>query len=237
MRVSALALAVTASLTLPGFAQEGDPVLPADATVAPADPAEASPAAGASADAAAAGAAPTPQLALLTLNQDELFEKSAWGSAAMRAAEAAAADLSSENRAIEASLEEEERGLTQKRTQMSAADFAPLARAFDARVEEIRQAQDAKSRAINRKLDEDRKAFTDQAVPLLVELLDEYGAVAIISDEALILSLSSADVTQRAIALMDRRLPAPEGETPPPSTPPASAPNPEQGSPPAPVNP
>ena len=71
----------------------------------------------------------------------------------------------------------------------------------------------------------------------LNELLDEYGAVAIISDEALILSLSSADVTQRAIALMDRRLPAPEGETPPPSTPPASAPNPEQGSPPAPVNP
>lgn len=117
----------------------------------------------------ATGAAPTPQLALLTLNQDELFEKSAWGSAAMRAAEAAAADLSAENRAIEASLEEEERGLTQKRTQMSAAD-SPLARAFDARVEEIRQAQDAKSRAINRKLDEDRKAFTDQAVPLLVEL-------------------------------------------------------------------
>ncbi|WP_283177952.1 OmpH family outer membrane protein [Gemmobacter sp. 24YEA27] len=148
--------------------------------------------------------------ALLTLNQAELFEKSAWGMAATKAAEQAAAEVSAENRAIEAALEQEERDLTAKRAGMTAEAFSVLARDFDTRVEDFRQSQDAKVRAINRKLDEDRKVFLDRSVPLMVELLDEYGAVAIIGDDVLILSRSSADVTQRAIALMDQRLPAPD---------------------------
>lgn len=146
----------------------------------------------------------------MTLNQAELFEKSAWGRAATKAAEQAAAEVSAENRAIEAALEQEERDLTGKRAGMTAEAFSVLARDFDTRVEDFRKSQDAKVRAINRKLDEDRKVFLDRSVPLMVELLDEYGAVAIIGDDVLILSRSSADVTQRAIALMDQRLPAPD---------------------------
>ncbi|WP_157970936.1 OmpH family outer membrane protein [Pseudogemmobacter bohemicus] len=158
----------------------------------------------------------TGNLALLTLNQAALFEKSAWGAAAMRAAEQAASALSAENRTIEAALEKEELGLTEKRGQITAEEFSALARDFDRKVEEFRQTQDAKLRAINRKLDEDRKTFVELSVPLMAELLDEYGAVAIIADDILILSRSSADVTQRAIELMNQRLPMPEepGEAP-----------------------
>lgn len=189
-----LALLMALGLGSEAMAQDGT----ASETIAP------DPAGGSTAASDGAG-----NLALLTLNQAELFEKSAWGSAAMRAAERAASALSAENRTIEAALEKEELGLTEKRSQVTAEEFSALARDFDRKVEEFRQAQDAKLRAINRKLDEDRKTFVDLSVPLMAELLDEYGAVAIIADDILILSRSSADVTQRAIELMDQRLPAP----------------------------
>ncbi|MCL4065300.1 OmpH family outer membrane protein [Pseudomonas sp. GX19020] len=189
------------------FAQDAEvPAAPQGAETAPAAAAGDAATGGSGAD--ASGKRET--FALLTLNQAELFEKSAWGRAATQAAEQAAAEVSAENRAIEAALEQEERDLTGKRAGMTPEAFSVLARDFDTKVEEFRQSQDAKVRAINRKLDEDRKVFVDLSVPLMAELLDEYGAVAIIGDDVLILSRSSADVTQRAIALMDQRLPAPE---------------------------
>ncbi|NPD17543.1 OmpH family outer membrane protein [Xinfangfangia sp. D13-10-4-6] len=217
-----LVTALVVALANPALAQEGGvdaretpgTVTEADSAPAVADPTDVAEQAatepGAAGEASSDGLSVAGNNAILTLNQTELFENSAWGAAAIRKAEAAAADLSAENRSIEAALETEERELTVRRSSMTAADFTALARAFDLRVEEIRQAQDAKSRAINRRLDEDRKAFIDQAVPLLVELLDEYGAVAILSDEALVLARSSADVTPRAIELMDQRMPAPQ---------------------------
>lgn len=158
--------------------------------------------------------APGRPVPLLTLDQDRMFRESAWGAAAVHAAEAAALALSAENRGIERELEQEERALTEQRAQMTPQDFAPLARAFDEKVEEFRQSQDAKSRAISRRLDEDRQRFFELAVPVLVELLDDHAAVAIIADDAVILSLTSADVTDEAIALMDQRLPAPEPGAP-----------------------
>ncbi|VDC31589.1 OmpH family outer membrane protein [Pseudogemmobacter humi] len=171
--------------------------------------------------------APDRLVPVLTLDQDRMFRESAWGADAVRRAEAAAAALSAENRGIEQDLEQEERALTEKRAQMTPQEFAPLARAFDERVEEFRQSQDAKSRAISRRLDEDRQRFRELAVPVLVELLGDHGAVVIIADDAVILSLTSADVTDEAVELMDLRLPAPEPE--PPAADPAAAPGPAPG--------
>lgn len=161
-------------------------------------------------DAADLPPAPQVRTTVLTLDQDRMFRESAWGRAATLSAETRAQELTAENRGIEQALEAEELELTTKRTSMSAEDFAPLAAAFDQKVEDFREGQDGKSRAISRQLDEDRQRFYGLAVPVLVDLLAEYEAALIIADDAVILSLSAVDVTEQAITLMDQRLPGPE---------------------------
>jgi len=166
---------------------------------------------------------------LLTLNQDRLFKESAWGRAVLARAETDAKTLAAENRRIEVALEKEERDLTQRRATMNAADFAALTSAFDVKVEEIRAAQEGKSRSIQRRLEEDRQRFFEAATPILGDVLAESGASAILSDSAIVMSLSALDITNVAIARIDIALPPPpevaaekapaDPETPPPTTP------------------
>jgi Skp family chaperone for outer membrane proteins len=146
---------------------------------------------------------------ILILDQDRLFQQSAWGKAAIAMAEAESAALASENRKIEQALEKEERDLTEKRASMNAAEFAAVSSAFDVKVEGIRNAQDAKSRAIGEKLEADRQQFFQIATPILGALLEETGAVAIVADSAIILSRISIDATDLAIVRVDLALPAP----------------------------
>jgi Skp family chaperone for outer membrane proteins len=181
------ALVFGAALSFAALAQESAPPEQAPSeTPAPADAAEV--------------VAPPP---FLTLNQDRLFRESAWGRDAMSRAEADTAALAAENRRIEEALEKEERDLTERRATMAAGDFARLASEFDVKVEEIRAAQDAKSRAITRRLDEDRSQFFQAVRPVLEGLLAETGAVAILADSAIVMSLKSLDITEAAIARVD----------------------------------
>ncbi|MFZ1468938.1 MAG: OmpH family outer membrane protein [Paracoccaceae bacterium] len=145
---------------------------------------------------------------VVTLNQDRLFKDSAFGRAVLARAADEAKMLAAENRRIEDALEKEERDLTERRATMNAADFATITAAFDVKVEEIRAAQDGKSRAITRQLDEDRQRFFQAATSVLGDVLAETGAVAILADSAIILSLTALDVTPLAITRMDQALPA-----------------------------
>ncbi len=160
---------------------------------------------------------------ILTLNQERFFQGSDWGRAAIDRAEAATAELARENRSIEVALEEEERALTTRRPGMTPADFAPLATAFDQKVEGIRAAQEAKSRAIMRQLDADQQRFFQEVRPILGTLLGERHATAIVSDSTLVISLSSLDVTDEAI----RRVNAALQPEPPVALPDAPAETPE----------
>lgn len=145
---------------------------------------------------------------VLTLNQDRLFKESAFGKAVLARVEDDGRALSLENRRIEDALEKEERDLTERRATMKPADFAIVTSAFDTKVEEIRAAQDGKSRAISRRLEADRQRFFEAATPVLGEILSESGAVAILADSAIIISLTYLDVTPEAISRMDQVLPA-----------------------------
>ncbi len=162
---------------------------------------------------------------VLTLDQDRLFKESAYGRAVLARAESDGKALAAENRRIEDALEKEERDLTDRRTTMNAADFATIASEFDVKVKAIRDAQDGKSRAITRRLEEDRQHFFESATPILGDLLAESGAAAILADSAIIMSLTSLDITSAAIARMDAAVPAP-ASAPEPSTEPTPAPDP-----------
>lgn len=143
---------------------------------------------------------------VLMLDRNRLFTESAFGKAAEARFQADSQALIAENLALERALEAEERSLTDQRATLDAEAFQALATAFDEKTEAIRAAQDAKSRAITTKREEDRQRFLQAAVPVLGELMQESGAVAIFDKDTVILSLRGVDITDEAIPLIDAAL-------------------------------
>lgn len=155
---------------------------------------------------------------LVTLDRERLFAESRLGKAALARYDEASAALIAENRRLEAALEEEERALTARRTSLAPEEFRKLADEFDRKVEDLRTAQDSKSRALTRRRDEDRQAFFEAAVPVLGGLMVDLEAVAIIERSAIILTFDQLDVTDLAIRRLDAVLgdgTAPAGTTGP----------------------
>ncbi|MFN4172666.1 MAG: OmpH family outer membrane protein [Pseudorhodobacter sp.] len=158
---------------------------------------------------------------IVTINQQALFENSAFGRASLQRLEDRSRALQVENRQIEEALEAEERALTERRPLLTPEDFRALADAFDDKVEGIRNAQEAKGRDIARLREADQQAFFGSAVPILVDLLREKGASVLLDQSAIVLSLDRVDITAEAIARVDLRridpteaepdLPLPEG--------------------------
>lgn len=169
---------------------------------------------------------------VLTVDQDALFERSAFGERVLSEIEAASQALAAENRRLEAELAEEERRLTELRPTTEPAAFREMAAAFDARVVEVRRVQDQKGRELARQPEEARQEFLRAAVPILTRIVRERGAVAILDSRAVILSADAIDITDEAIRRIDAVLgeaadpdggaeagpsaPGPAGDAPPP---------------------
>lgn len=154
---------------------------------------------------------------IATIQQDQLFTRSRYGRAVQARIEAASRALQEENRRIETDLEAEERLLTQQRQTLAPEAFRKMADAFDSKVEGIRAAQDAKSRAMTRQAEEDRQRFFQTAAPILADLMGELGAVALLDKGNVILSLDVIDITDRAVARIDTVLGEGDDPVPPPA--------------------
>jgi Skp family chaperone for outer membrane proteins len=161
---------------------------------------------GLSAAAPAAAQEALPQSPVLTLDEERLFTGSAFGKRVLAELMAAERELAAENRALEEELVAAERALTEQRPTTPPDVFRGLADAFDARVQQVRQTQDAKARELARRRDAERQRFFEAAVPVLGDLAREAGAVAILSRQAIILSFDRIDVTDAAIARLDATL-------------------------------
>ncbi len=155
-------------------------------------------------DAVSADAVPV--AAILVVDRARLFAESAFGMASFERERLAATALEEENAGIQAKLVAEEQELTVLRQTLSAADFSARATAFDEKVERIRAEQDAKARDLARIRDEDGKAFQRAALPVLGEMMAALGAQVLLDKSAVILSLSTVDVTDEAIARVDAAL-------------------------------
>jgi Skp family chaperone for outer membrane proteins len=147
-----------------------------------------------------------PGLSIVVLNQERLLSQSRYGQRIQREVEAAGAALAAENRRIEAQLTEEELRLTEQRQTMTAEAFRPLAEEFDTRVEGIRAAQEAKSRALQSQADAAQAGFFEQVFPVLIGLMRERGAAVMMDNRAVLLSVEGADITDEAIALIDTEI-------------------------------
>ena len=123
---------------------------------------------------------------VVTLDQERLLKESKFGAALAKAFDADTQALVAENRKIDADLEAEERDLTEKRKTMPPAEFRVLADAFDKKANELRDAQEAKSRELTRRREADRNLFFQNVAPILGDYMVERGAVAILDKSAVV---------------------------------------------------
>lgn len=143
---------------------------------------------------------------ILTIDSERLFLESAFGKRVAAEIEEKGAELTAENRKIEAALEAEERELTEMRADMSAEAFRELANTFDQKVQTTRQEQAAKGRALNELLDQERDVFLTAAAPVLERLMREADAAVILERRSVFVSASAIEITDDAIALLDETL-------------------------------
>jgi Skp family chaperone for outer membrane proteins len=150
--------------------------------------------------------APMPRSSVVVLDRDALFARSLFGRRVTRDIEAATQALAAENRKIEQALEAEERVLTERRGEMETAAFRELAAEFDARVNDIRETQLSKERAIRQQGERAQALFLERANPILVELARETGALVILDRRIVIASADQVDITDLARTRIDEAL-------------------------------
>lgn len=158
---------------------------------------------------------------ILTLDQNRLYADSRYGRQTQAAIDAEAKALAAENRSLEAALEAEEAALAERRPTLPAAEFQTLAKAFDAKVKEIRRARDARVRDLSMRQDQSQRAFLQKVVPILNQIRTEMGAELILDRALVIWSSPTIDITDLAIERIDRTLlntgtvPEPAADPPP----------------------
>ncbi|RYH10339.1 OmpH family outer membrane protein [Tropicimonas sp. IMCC6043] len=148
---------------------------------------------------------PTASL-VLTLDQDKLYAETLFGKRIQAEIADASQELAERNRVLSEQLTTEEKALTEKRKEVAPEEFRALADAFDEKVVKLREEQDAKIEALQRRRDLERRVFTGRILPILSEIVQSSGAVAILDDRAVILSADSIDITDRAIRRIDEVL-------------------------------
>lgn len=143
---------------------------------------------------------------ILTIDSERLFRESAFGQRVAAEVEAKGAELAAENQRIQADLEAEEQELTDLRPSVAPEDFRVLADTFDEKVQQTRQVQATKGRALDTLLDQEREVFLSAAAPVLGRLMRDAGAVVILEKRAAFVSASAIEITDDAIALLNETL-------------------------------
>jgi Skp family chaperone for outer membrane proteins len=140
---------------------------------------------------------------VVTVDQERLFTDSAWGRRVQTEVETRSRVLSAENRQIEEELIAEEQALTDLRQEMEPEAFRERAEAFDAKVQRLRAEQDAKTRELTAFREAERQRFFSEVLEVLTDVVTERGAVVILDQRAIVLSVAAIDITDAAIARID----------------------------------
>lgn len=151
---------------------------------------------------------------IVTLDPEKLFSQSAFGIALIADLNARTEALAAENRAIEADLTQEEKDLAARRPTMDPSAFRAAAQEFDSKVQEIRQAQDAKERELQQTASDSRDRFFAAARPFLGEVMLAHGAGLVLDRRSVFLSVEAIDITDEVLAIVDERLGASIAEDP-----------------------
>ncbi|NNU80708.1 OmpH family outer membrane protein [Halovulum dunhuangense] len=140
---------------------------------------------------------------ILVLDQDRLYSGSRLGQSLIAANEAETQALRDENAALDRQFEEEERALTAERPSLDPEAFRAKADEFDARVVATRAAQEQKAEALSRRIDRRRAEFFNRVGPVLLELMNQTGAAAVIDQRNVLISRQDLNITDEAIKRLD----------------------------------
>lgn len=152
--------------------------------------------------------------AVLVIDTNRLFAESRYAQRLWADLEVTALELKTENERIVASLEEEERSLTERRPTMTPEAFRAEADAFDQRAQEIRSARDAKEVELEQARVNVRLRFTEEIRPIVGQIMVERGASAVLDSRTIFVTVRSSDITDVAIARIDEVLSGTSTTTP-----------------------
>ena len=153
-----------------------------------------------------ADAAPMAKALILTVDQDRLFAESDWGKRTQRVLEKEGGKIEAENERLAAQLSTEEATLTEQRGTMDPAEFRQQAEAFDTRATEVRRQRAQVVQDLNAWAEADRTAFYRAALPLMTEMMQERGAVAVLDRRTVFVSMDAIDMTQDLIRRLNADL-------------------------------
>mgnify|MGYP005990031591 CR=1 FL=1 len=144
--------------------------------------------------------------AVVVVDTDQLYRRTKLGQRIAAELREQGMSLQRENDGIEQALTEEEQSLTERREAMKPDDFRAAAKEFDARVQGIRRTRDAAITAFNERQKNAPNRFLEQVRNILGEIMVERGAVALLNQQIVLLSLNAVDITDQAVARIDERL-------------------------------
>ncbi len=161
------------------------------------------------------------QSSVLTVDPEALFSQSKFGQRVLQDLQTETEALAAQNRDLAASLTAEEQDLASRRPSMDPAAFRSEAEAFDARVQDIRAARDAKESALQDSVTAGRDTFFAAAAPILRQIMSDRGATVLLDRRTVVISAGVVDITEAAIGAVDTALgdgiaepaqvPAPDG--------------------------
>ena len=144
-----------------------------------------------------------PMTGIVVIDTDELYRATQMGQRIAADLEDRARAIQSENEAITKVLTAEEQSLTDRRPLLDPKIFRAQAADFDLRVQSIRRTRDVAIETFEAERDAGPRQFLELIRNVLGELMLERGAVAVLDQRIVFLSLSAADITQDAILRID----------------------------------
>lgn len=141
--------------------------------------------------------------AVLVVDTDRLWQRSAFGRRATQAHQERLSALEAENLAVNETLAAEEQDITTRRAETEAEAFRQLADTFDQKVQQTRNTQLEKNRSLLNRYEQEREAFFRAATPVFEQIMLDSGAAVILERRSVLFGDPRVDITDRAITLLD----------------------------------
>ncbi len=143
---------------------------------------------------------------VLIVDSDRLYTETLYGRRIEADLAAEVAAVQAENDRIAETLRNEELSLTQRRPDMAPQAFRAEAEAFDAKVQEVRSARDAKTVELQAMRADARARFEEQVQSIVANVMLERGASIVLEQRNVVLSVRSANITDDVIVRVDAQL-------------------------------
>lgn len=143
---------------------------------------------------------------VLIVDSERLFVETLYGQRLSSELATQATALQAENDRIVESLTLEERSLTVRRPEMDPQEFRAEAEAFDRKVQDVRRVRDAKNVELQVANAEARSRFEQRVQGIVANIMIERGAVLVLEQRNVVLSVRAANITDDAIVRIDAEL-------------------------------